>query len=314
MSKILLSSVVLFFFYTGFSQSSPETRLLKFDYQLIVDNDVFAGDINQDQYYSSGILPAFRFLGDSSFNAKVIRTIQLNHIMYTPHDVRWRKATSLDRPYAGLIYASVSNEYYYSHNRYLKTQLHLGWMGPATGVGKLQEAYHSLFGMPVPRGWKYQMKDSPVINLDGTFSKPFFENENFEISSESMISMGTIYNYLRQSFIIKSGRYKPINQSTFYGAILGQKASNHTAKAEELYWFYSPSLQYSFYNATIEGNFIGVKSEYTMTPTRLIFINRFGFMASYPRFDVGAILYVMTKENQKAKYHKYVGIRLNRRF
>lgn len=298
-----------------FAQKTKDKTHLTVDYQLIVDNDVFALDLSQDQYYTSGIYPTVRVLKDSIGSTKVIRSYQLNHVIYTASDVRWRRITSMDRPYAGLLYLSASNEYYFKTQQYLKAELDLGWMGPASGVGQTQITYHGWFDMPTPRGWKFQINNSPVVNVDLTYLKAFLSNSKLEISTETNASFGTIYNYVRQNVIFRFGeKLKPLQESALTSSGLGVRRNKQPSKFTEFYWYYSPGFEYVIYNATIEGNLIGEKSVLTMDALKTVWQHRAGFMLSWNRFDWGIIAYWRTHENERAMNHNWVGIRLNQRF
>ena len=315
MQKIFITIIALLLFQELTAQEKSQKKHLTFDYQLVVDNDAFTFDLTQDQYYSSGIYGSIRILKDSISKAKVIQSFQLNHRMYTPKWIGWDRQDQLDRPYAGLLSASIANEYYFHSNQYLKAQLELGWLGPGALVGETQAKWHQWFGMPQPMGWKYQINNTPIINLHLTYIKPIYSSYNFELTSETNASGGTVYNNIRQELMVRVGELKPINKSAYVSSSLGNKRIKlPEPKISEIYFFYSPGLEYVFYNATLEGNFIGEKSIYTVDAIRWVFQHRGGVMLSWPRFDLGFIAYWRTQENETATRHNYVGIRLNQRF
>lgn len=295
-------------------EKSPKSRLT-FDYQLVVDNDAFTLDLSADQYYSSGIYPAVRWLADSAGRAKVIRSVQLNHRIFTPSWIGWNRETQLDRPYAGQVSASVANEYYFPSSQYLKVQLELGWMGPAVRMGETQDNWHRWFGMPQPRGWHYQINNTPIGNGYVTYIKPLYSSYNFEVSSETNLAFGTVFNYGRQELMFRAGNLRPMHRSAYSGAALGDKRNaSSSQKTVESYLFYAPGFEYVVYNATIEGNLIGEKSHFTLNQINRVFQHRAGFMFSWPRFDMGFTAYWRTPENDRATRHKYASIRLNQRF
>lgn len=315
MKDFFITALILLGFTTAVAQGNQQRKNLRLDLQLVMDNDVFTLDLSQDQYYSSGIYPAVRWLGDSTKKSKVIYAVQLNHRVFTPSWIGWTNESALDRPYAGQLSASVAGEFYYASNQYLKAQLEIGWMGPSTFVGETQATWHDWFGMPQPRGWKFQINDTPIINAYLTYLKPVYSSYNFEIAGESNLGLGTVFNYARQDIMFRFGKLKPLYKSAFTGAFLGNKRSNQPAKRTvESYFFYSPGVEYVFYNATIEGNIIGTRSYFTGEQINLVFQSRAGVMFSWPRFDVGFTCYWRTRENAKATRHKYAGIRMNQRF
>ncbi|MBR10193.1 MAG: hypothetical protein CMP48_21190 [Rickettsiales bacterium] len=293
---------------------SPQKDYLTFDYQLLVDNDVFTLDLSRDHYYSSGIYPEVRYLLDSGKNSKRIRSFRFNHRMYTAYNIVWSRLEQMDRPYAGIMSVSMANEYYFLKNNYLKTELEVGWLGPGSKIGEQQETWHDWFGMPHPNGWQYQINDAPLINLYTRYIHPFYSSYRFEISTETNLSLGTVYNNVRQEIIFRTGELRPIHQSSFVASSLGNKRKDKQNKTEEFYFFYSPGLEYVMHNGTLEGGLIGKESVFTVEAKPWVIQHRFGVMFSWPRYDLSIIRYWRTKENKEAINHTYVGIRMNQRF
>ncbi len=311
MKKGLLLSLTCLAFINLTAQST-----LKFEGRLIVDNDIFTGDRASDEYYSSGIYPAFRYLKDSINQTKVIRTYQLNHQIYTPGYIRASSIEQMDRPFAGILSASVANEYYFrKSNSYLKAELEIGWLGPKALVKEAQTAYHRLFGMPKPLGWSYQIQDSPVIDVKIQHIKTLHSSSFIEMAIESNLNMGTVYNNIRAHLMMRAGSLKPLYKSAYTGSSLGiLRERKGLKKCIESYFFYSPGMEYVLYNATLQGNLIGKESPYTVAATKWVWQHRLGVMFSWEVFDLGVIGYWRKKENAEATNHNYVGIRLCQRF
>ena len=308
--------IILIFCSASTAQEITKKRILTFDFRLVVDNDVFTLDLTKDQYYSSGIYPGVRWLADSGQRAKIIHTVKLNHRIYTPSWVGWNRQEQLDRPYAGQFSASFSNEYYFFTDRYMKLEMELGWMGPGSLVGKTQVTWHKILGLPEPRGWDFQINDTPILNAYLTYDHPFVSTPVFDILSESNVALGTVFNFVRQEIVFRAGKKKPLHQSAYVGGTLGNVRQLRPVypSTTETYFFYAPGLEYVIYNASIEGNLIGKRSLYTDEAIRWVWQHRAGLMFSWPRFDLGIIAYWRTHENRKAQNHNYVGIRLNQRF
>ncbi|MEQ9303630.1 MAG: lipid A deacylase LpxR family protein [Marinoscillum sp.] len=316
---MLRSTFFSLFWLIAFSiiaQNKHQKEHLTFECQLVVDNDVFTLDLAKDQYYSSGIYPSVRFLMDSTKNTKNILSFQLNHRIYTPSWIGWEQKSLLDRPYAGIASVSSAWEFYFHKNQYLKTHLELGWMGPAINMGGLQKTYHGWFGMPEPKGWKYQINDTPVINTYLTYIKPFFSSYRLDLSTETNLSLGTIYNNVRQELMIRTGQLRPIHQSAYVSSFLGdnRRIRLPEPKLSEFYMFYSPGVEYVFHNATLEGSSVGKASVYTVDAINWVVQHRAGVMFAWPRYDLSFIYYWRSQENETATTHSYVGIRMNQRF
>ncbi len=279
------------------------------------DNDAYTLNLTRDQYYSNGVALRYRFVRDSSkFKkaTKVIRSYDLNHRIYTPKRLWWTELEDLDRPYAGQFTAAVSNEYYYSTGSYLKVKAELGWMGPALNTAELQDTWHKTFGMQRPLAWQYEINNAPIINTYGTYAKTLAEADGVDIATESNIALGTSFTHLRQEFMIRLGKFKPIHSSTQFNGVTG--IENKGRGNHEFYFFISPGVEYVAYNATIEGNLIGKESIYTEERVPWIYQTRAGVMVSWTKFDFALLYYRRTKETTEATFHKFVGIRMNQRF
>ncbi|WP_425391020.1 lipid A-modifier LpxR family protein [Ekhidna sp.] len=310
----VLSAVflVLAISFTAHAQSKMLTREL----QVENDNDAYTLNLTRDQYYSNGVALRYRMLKDSSKwksgVEKVIRSYDLNHRIYSPRHLFWEDSADMDRPYAGQISLAASNEYYYKNQSYIKLKVELGWMGPALRTGDLQYEWHKTFGMQLPLGWQYEINDAPIINTYGTYAKTLVGTEGTEVISESNLALGTTFTHIRQELMIRMGNFKPIQNSTQYNGVVG--IENKGPGNHEFYLFISPGLEYVAYNATIEGNLIGKESIYTETREPWVVQVRAGIMASWTKFDFALLYYRRTKETTEARYHKFVGIRMNQRF
>lgn len=310
--RLVLTLSVFLITIVGFCQKKYLTREL----QVENDNDAYTLNLNRDQYYSNGVAIRYRHLTDSSNwksqMVKVIRSYDLNHRIYSPRHLFWEDSADMDRPYAGQVSLAASNHYYYTAQSYLKVKLELGWMGPSLRTGDLQYSWHKAFGMELPRGWKYQINDAPIINTYGTYAKTLLSGEILDLTSESNMALGITFTHIRQEFMIRFGTFKPIQHSTQYNGVLG--IENKAPGNHEFYFFLSPGVEYVAYNATIEGNLIGKESIYTETREPWIYQIRAGLMASWTKFDFALLYYRRTKSTPEARLHKYVGIRLNQRF
>ncbi|MEP0368131.1 MAG: lipid A deacylase LpxR family protein [Cyclobacteriaceae bacterium] len=307
----------LIFFIATLSILSAEaqTNIMRFEGQLIVDNDAFTGNLEKDQYYSSGIYAAFRHLKDSSHGAKVIRSYQLNHQMYTPSWIGERLSQYRDRPYAGVVSFSLANEYYFKKGHYLRPQLELGWLGPKALMGETQTQWHDWFGMQEPLGWEDQIQDTPLIGLNLTHINTYFASHAFELAGESNLKLGTVYNLLRYDLVMRVGNLKPLTSSAYTSSSLGDvKVRSSEKKTVESYFFYSPGMEYVIYNATLQGGLFDDTSVFTTSATKWIWQHRAGAMFSWSVFDLGITAVWRRKANPEATNHNYVGIRLNQRF
>ena len=315
----IIQHLILAFFLAITAIPSGWAQKKKFlNRELMVENDNDAYTLNwtRDQYYSNGVALRYRILTDSSRwwkgIDKVIRSYDVNHRIYSPKHLQWSDSSQMDRPYAGQMSFSASNEYYFTNESYLKIKGELGWMGPSLRIGQLQYEWHKAFGMTLPQGWKYQINDSPIINLYGTYARKLVSGEGIDIISESNLASGTTFNHLRQEFMFRVGQFLPINQSTQFNGLVGR--ANDGRGLKEFYVFISPGMEYVSHNATIEGSGVGRESIFTKESLNWVYQTRAGWMMSWTKFDFALLYYRRTKETSESTFHKFVGIRMNQRF
>ena len=301
-------------YHSSFASSiENDSSVFRREITLIVDNDVYTS-LFRDQYYSSGLFGTFRWLHDSDQQSKIIRSITLIQRMYTPHLVSYARIEQMDRPYAGLISLLFAHEKL-SSTYALLHEVELGWMGPGSMTGTIQEHWHKAFNMPLPQGWQYQIQNSPIINYYNEYNRSLYQIKNLEIISESNLAVGTVFNNFRQELLFRLGNFRSIDQGVLYRGQLGKvKPKSKTQVADEVFLFYAPGLEYNAYNATIEGNIIGKTPPHTEEAERWIVQHRFGLYFSWASFDMTIDYYRRTKETSEALPHQYAGVKLSTRF
>ncbi len=306
--------VFIFFFLSSTSLIAQE-KVMKRELQVESENDSYTS-LTRDRYYSNGIYIRYRVLANfakwSPNVSKVIRSYHLNHRVFSPKHLFWHDVNDMDRPYAGQISLSVSNEYYLNDQSYINAKLEAGWMGPFLRTGQLQYDWHKAFGFSLPQGWRYQINDGPVVNLWGTYAKKLCGNQELDLTTESNVAIGTVFIHARQEFMLRMGNFKEIHQSAQYNGLVGNRKNG--SGNQEIYFFLSPGLEYVPYNGTIEGNFAGKKSIYTEETVPWVFQIRTGIVASWTKFNVALLYYRRTRETTESTFHKFLGIRLNQRF
>lgn len=310
--KTVLIAVLILLSLDTFSQG----KVLRHELRVESDNDAYTLNLTRDQYYTNGLIIAYRVLSDSSkwksSFEKVINSFNLNHRIYSPRHLHWSDSADMDRPYAGQMSLSYSREYFFKNNSHFKGEVEVGMMGPSLRIAQLQYEWHKAFGMQLPQGWKYQINDAPIVNVWAKYAKTLTEFKSVDIISESNFTGGTAFTHLRQEFMVRLGNIKPISSSTQYNGVTG--ITNNGPGQQEIYFFISPGVEYVFYNSTIQGTDIGKESIFTKTAEKWVYQTRAGFMMSWTKFDFALIYYRRTRETPESQFHKYMGIRLNQRF
>ena len=236
----------------GFAQNEP---YLQKEIQISLDNDSF-GNLLVDQYYSQGIYARYRVL-DTTKRKKLIKSIGLNHRIYTNSSISLMDVELFDRPYAGHLTVSRSMAYF-DEQCLVRYGLELGVMGKASLAQFIQEKGHNFFGVDIPQGWKYQVNNSPIINGHFQYVHAFIRRQAFQLLSESNALLGTAFTNIKSELVFKAGKFFKINKSIHYGSNIGHEKIKSPVLREWIFFFtFGP--EYVVYNSTIEGNIIGKK-------------------------------------------------------
>ncbi len=311
------------------AQDEP-SNVLDREVILTVDNDALLFGKN-DKYYSSGIFIKYRRLVDENrgwyrlFNkkdnlSKAIVSYDLVHRMYTPNDIDESEEANIDRPYAGWLYMNVGMNYHFKNNSSLTFNYDLGWLGSATRTDDIQIWWHNLFNMKQPNGWKYQINNTLATNFSVLYQKRILKAGNsFDLIAEQFAQVGTIRNNLKSGMTLRLGKIGDLNNSIYSYSKMGQQAAKakdipQKERLQELFFYFNASLEHVFYNATIDGNFLGTPSEFTKESTPWVFHHAWGIQRSGKLFDYLVSVIFRSKEVKNAAKHKYIAITLVKRF
>lgn len=89
---------------------------------------------------------------------------ELAQLLFTPSDLNLIPPDPHDRPYAGLLYLGLTTGVH-TENSLQALKLLVGVVGPSSYGESGQKFAHRVLGNTLPQGWRYQLKDEPVINL-----------------------------------------------------------------------------------------------------------------------------------------------------
>lgn len=299
---------------------------LKFEIDLKIDNDAFYLIGAEDKYYSSGIFASFRksinpnsgfyrFFNKSDNVSNLLQGFHLSHLMYTPEDIEATNVDQFDRPYAGGFSLGYSLNLFLKNNWQINFQQDLGIMGPAAGTGRLQYWWHNLFGMNKPRGWKYEINNTPLITSRIEVLKSFRINDILDLVYESRYEFGSVFNNIRQGATVRLGNLSGIGKSGYRNGLIGnQFIKSKVGQTIEWYIFWGIATEFVLYNATIEGNLIGRESIHTEIAKGRMNLRKSGLNLHWQKFDFGLHFYYNTAETTEADEHRFIRIRLTQRF
>ncbi|GAV35238.1 putative membrane spanning protein [Roseomonas mucosa] len=144
---------------------------------LTVENDLFGG--NSDRYYTNGLLLTWRSpattmpdslawidrgMGWLLGPGPLRWGLSFGHNIFTPEDKQLRNPDPSDRPYAGHLYGALSLSHA-TPSRQTIFEIQAGLVGPGALGEQVQNNWHRLIGVKTTKGWDYQIKDEPVIDL-----------------------------------------------------------------------------------------------------------------------------------------------------
>ncbi len=292
-------------------------RNFKQDFFLTLDNDAFLAQ-TVDRYYSSGIFFRYRRvippnsaltrLGGQKID-KTFYSIGFSHLFFTPSDLKLRTIDQLDRPYAGVISFNFGVNFLRNSHSLISMKLDAGILGPGAGMSGLQEWYHDIIGAKKPRGWQYQIENSPLVTLSFDYLRSLLKTGKFEFFSEGSLAGGTVFNFIKPGLSFRWGKYQPLENSTYVRSRLGSIGHDmEKSKWKESYFFIKAYMSYVPYDATIEGNFLGKKSIHTESAQRLRYHIKYGWNLGLKRWDFGLAFNNVRRETKEAKDHYYITI------
>lgn len=161
---------------------APATAQLR-AVEFALDNDQFAFASRRDErWYTSGefIRAAFdapagtlaaRLAGAwcavgpaCDRGARTLAVLSLNHEIYTPAFPGTPVPQPYDRPYAGVLTLGADAVVVGERTRQTLS-LRLGTVGPAALGREVQNGIHRVLGQPLPRGWDFQVRAQPAVQL-----------------------------------------------------------------------------------------------------------------------------------------------------
>lgn len=128
-----------------------------------------------DENYSNGISLAYTHSGRGLLggiwkwfgveeDATLFSGYDVGQIMVTPMDTDRPVPDPEDRPYVGMLYASVSTQLRRG-NVFHGLKFVTGVVGPASQAEEVQTWFHELIGDRKAQGWAYQLHNEPIFNL-----------------------------------------------------------------------------------------------------------------------------------------------------
>ncbi|ANH58967.1 lipid A-modifier LpxR family protein [Dokdonia donghaensis] len=307
----LLPILVCILTHQAWSQSVEPASKQRYTQEFSVqhDNDfLFA----IDRYYTAGSFLGYSRKLEQDFIFKNTKESPLQYDIiigqetYTPRELFVENFDSLERPYAGYLFARFNLAKAQKNSLYV-VGLEVGLAGEQSGARTLQLNYHRLIGafMPV---WSGQIANSTHINIYGSYVKDYeLPNSNLfkNAALQSSVTIGSRRIYARQEALLYIGDRAQVSTSSAYGQV---------GNTTEFYGVGGVGVEYVVLNALIEGNPLGDGSPFTLPAVPVVFSFKAGGVYRAHRNTYRMIYKFRTKETKREGRSQYVTFEFARRF
>ena len=189
---------------------------------MATENDLLAG---HDGHYTGGLELGWHAGRKRFFGRTWQEVFQLKGLVFTPRNTRILPPAAYDLPYAGVLMLN-SVLFLPGAKQLSMLGLQLGWLGPGTRMGELQNQIHRWIGNdPVP-GWRYQLKDRPLWGGTAGMGRLLWRDDRRSIALQGGVGVqiGTLINRGWASVLLRVGAQA--GQVRLFDQMVGTSASD----------------------------------------------------------------------------------------
>lgn len=278
----------LFYCLPGKAQKAIKT--FRHELTASTDNDDYTWRYT-DRYYTNGLFLRYStalkdMMEKSSSGVKKILTIEMGQQMFNSYQHDNNYLTTLDRPYAGLLFLKPVLTTVNEKENVLQYGIQLGLMGPSARGKQVQRWWHKNFGLPPIYGWETQLNNEAFLNLTASYhhhllkkqkEKPWYDAHFFAATS-----LGNNLTNAAVGLQFKIGAFEKAFQSVAWNSrIQKSKQAPLYRRNHEVFFYFEPQLTYQAYNAVLQGGLFKKGSEkgvYYTTINPLVYQHRFGVL------------------------------------
>jgi lipid A 3-O-deacylase len=278
---------------------------------VITENDNYNFTL-RDRYYTNGLFFRFNWLAKKTTDSSLLKTINrvetgqmLYNSYYNRHSVEM-VLTTMDRPYAGWLYASYGQTKIYSNQDVLMYDGVLGVVGPAALGKQVQTGFHRLLKLYDIYGWEYQVKNEIGLNASVQYYRSLVKKkpgQNLTLHAVRRAMLGNTFTNASAGLLLKFGKTEQEENSTYWCGRLGDPHEKSVHKLEALF-FLEPTLMAQAYNATVQGGlFRSDKGLYISHLNPVIYLVKGGAVIS-TRQAALSITYTLKQKEAKSMIDK----------
>ncbi|MES2774482.1 MAG: lipid A deacylase LpxR family protein [Bacteroidota bacterium] len=270
---------------------------------LVTENDNYTLQ-KRDGYYTNGFylklsravdLNKKKRLKNKTGIKKIINGFQLGQAIYNPVSYNRPFPESQDRPFAGYLALTYSQNIFYKDNSVLEWALRLGTIGPNSAAKNVQRWYHRVIGIYDVKGWPYQVNNEVSLNLKVAYyrsllkSPPQFNRLNLD--GFAVANLGNAFTNLAIGTTVKIGLVENHWNSSHWRARVSTATGSRPAYKRELYLFYEPAVTFQAYSGVLQGGmFLKDKGPVVADIKTLVISQQVGLRFAQNRFT-GALVY-----------------------
>jgi len=185
----------------------------------------------------------------------------ITQLMVTPDNISTPRYQPDDYPYAGALYLTHSLYSYNPVKKYsFQTELIAGIRGPATLTKETQILIHRIINYQRPMGWSNQLTTYPLLNINFTAEKQFFQVDKFiDVIGGAQLNAGTLIDAIGFYPLIRIGKMSPYFNGLFNQ--FGAYYKNGRKIKTQFYFVAKPEEIFVLHNALLHGERINEDSD-----------------------------------------------------
>lgn len=266
---------------------------------FISDNDLYTSSKN-DMYYTNGLELFYRCLSKNNSEKinKKITEFRVGQYLYNPRFINEVAVTINNRPFAGYLFGEAGRSFFYQNESVFKTDFQLGYVGQNSFGEEMQEGFHKIIGYKKVYGWENQIHNALAVQAHVLYSKKLFPNKHNDFADlhfQSEANLGTIFTGVSTGFLSRIGFRKllPVYNSNLHDASVSFEPKFNV---KEFYLYVIPTINYQFYDATIQGGLFNDTSPVTFDLIPWRFNAELGLKYRYNNFNISYSFIYKSKE------------------
>ncbi len=313
MQKIILCFILILAFNLNAQKKTNK------EFGFISDNDLYVSYF-LDQYYTSGLEIFYKRVDETNFLSfeKKIKDFRIGQYIYNPFNYDIVLVRQQDRPYAGYLFASYT-ENYISTKHLFKIGIDTGITGKNSGAEWAQNFIHQFYDLDPSNGWNTQVKQklSVGIKIDHTYNLFYNPEKKIQIATTHKIQLNRIFSNISSGIDLKLNTSKEkstgINNSVFYGTALQLKDEPWI---KECFLGIKSFVTYQIADYTVTGELNNNFTHKNFNISPWVWTNDIGYYWNLKRWNVSyhQIFYTKNTKEIFKDWVKYGSIRLSYKF